>query len=60
MAAIYDPDQTIKLSDLAEGAKKALPAYARPLFIRILATLPMTGIAHNKTYNNMERTLHFL
>ena len=43
MAAIFDPEQTVNLNDLAEGVKKSLPAYARPLFVRILASLPMTG-----------------
>ena len=43
MAAIYDPDQSLNLNNLAEGVKKALPAYARPLFIRVLSELPMTG-----------------
>ncbi|XP_008204870.1 long-chain fatty acid transport protein 4 [Nasonia vitripennis] len=43
MAAIYDPDQNINFNELAEGVKKALPTYARPLFVRVLASLPMTG-----------------
>ena len=47
MAAIYDPEQNINLKDLAHGVKKALPTYARPLFVRVLAELPMTGIILN-------------
>lgn len=43
MAAIVDPEQTIDFAELAAGIKGALPAYARPVFIRILAELPMTG-----------------
>ena len=43
MAAIYDPDGTLKLTYLAEGTKKALPFYARPIFVRILKKLDMTG-----------------
>lgn len=43
MAAIFDPDQSLNLNNLAEGVKKLLPTYARPLFIRVLAELPMTG-----------------
>ncbi|XP_068902610.1 long-chain fatty acid transport protein 4-like isoform X2 [Tenebrio molitor] len=43
MAAIFDPDGTLSLSLLAEGTKKALPFYARPIFIRILKKLDMTG-----------------
>ncbi|KAL7295312.1 hypothetical protein TKK_0011343 [Trichogramma kaykai] len=43
MAAIYDPDESVNLQNLADGVKKALPTYARPLFVRVLASLPMTG-----------------
>ncbi|XP_012276509.1 long-chain fatty acid transport protein 4 [Orussus abietinus] len=43
MAAIYDPDQNLNLKELEEGVKKALPPYARPLFLRVLSELPMTG-----------------
>ncbi|XP_058790970.1 long-chain fatty acid transport protein 4-like [Phymastichus coffea] len=43
MAAIYDPTQNINLDELSEKVKKALPTYARPLFVRVLSTLPMTG-----------------
>ncbi|XP_015124796.1 long-chain fatty acid transport protein 4 [Diachasma alloeum] len=43
MVAIYDPNQTLSLQELADGLKKSLPAYARPLFVRVLAELPLTG-----------------
>lgn len=43
MAAIYDPDKSLNLNNLAEGVQKSLPKYARPLFVRVLAQLPMTG-----------------
>ncbi|XP_032687154.1 long-chain fatty acid transport protein 4 isoform X2 [Odontomachus brunneus] len=43
MAAIYDPNNTLDLKELVEGLKKSLPSYARPLFIRVLSELPMTG-----------------
>ncbi|XP_011303224.1 long-chain fatty acid transport protein 4 [Fopius arisanus] len=43
MVAIYDPHQTLCLQELADGLKKSLPAYARPLFVRVLAELPLTG-----------------
>ncbi|RZC32918.1 long-chain fatty acid transport protein 4, partial [Asbolus verrucosus] len=43
MGAIFDPDSTVNLAELAEGTKKALPSYARPVFIRILKKLDMTG-----------------
>ncbi|CAL8096219.1 unnamed protein product [Orchesella dallaii] len=43
MAAIADPEGNIDLSTLAEGLAKQLPAYARPLFVRILKQIDMTG-----------------
>ncbi|KAL1500891.1 hypothetical protein ABEB36_006311 [Hypothenemus hampei] len=44
MAAIYDPEKTVDLNNaLLEGLKRALPAYARPIFIRILTKLDLTG-----------------
>ncbi|XP_071448964.1 long-chain fatty acid transport protein 1-like [Hetaerina americana] len=43
MAAIMDEDGTLDREKLAEGVKKSLPGYARPLFLRVLRELPMTG-----------------
>lgn len=43
MAAIYDPEGSLNLKELADGVKKVLPTYARPLFVRVLSKLPMTG-----------------
>jgi solute carrier family 27 (fatty acid transporter), member 1/4 len=43
MAAIVDTENKINLNDLASGIKAHLPAYARPIFIRILPEMPMTG-----------------
>lgn len=43
MAAIYDPNNSLDLTELVKGLKKSLPSYARPLFIRVLSELPMTG-----------------
>ncbi|XP_043252621.1 long-chain fatty acid transport protein 4 [Colletes gigas] len=43
MAAIYDPNNTLNIKEMADGVKKSLPAYARPLFVRVLSELPMTG-----------------
>lgn len=43
MAAIFDPDSEVELNVLAEGVRKALPSYARPIFIRVLRKLEMTG-----------------
>lgn len=43
MAAILDPSNTIDLQKLDEGLAKKLPSYARPLFVRILNKVPLTG-----------------
>jgi solute carrier family 27 fatty acid transporter 1/4 len=43
MAAIVDQDDSLNLTTLAEGLNKALPSYARPLFIRIVRKVDMTG-----------------
>lgn len=43
MAAIADPDGNIDMTVLAEGLAKQLPVYARPIFIRILKEINMTG-----------------
>ncbi|XP_033184550.1 fatty acid transport protein 3 isoform X1 [Bombus vancouverensis nearcticus] len=42
MAAVYDPENTLNIKEMAEGLKKSLPSYARPLFVRVLSELPMT------------------
>lgn len=43
MAAIVDKDNTLDVSTLSDGLQKALPSYARPLFIRKLNEVEMTG-----------------
>lgn len=43
MAAIVDPQNSLDLSALAEGVRRELPSYSRPLFIRVMAELPMTS-----------------
>ncbi|PSN39833.1 Long-chain fatty acid transport protein 4 [Blattella germanica] len=43
MVAILDEDNTLDLSTLAQGVKRALPVYARPQFVRILRKLDLTG-----------------
>ncbi|KAG8234395.1 hypothetical protein J437_LFUL014613 [Ladona fulva] len=52
MAAIVDEAGNLDLEKLAEGMKKSLPGYARPLFLRVLAEVPMTG-----TYKLKKRDL---
>lgn len=43
MAAIVDPNIEMNLTKLSNGLKSKLPAYSRPVFIRQLESLPMTG-----------------
>lgn len=43
MVAIVDTQHILNLQDLAAGLKKNLPAYACPLFVRILKDMPLTG-----------------
>ncbi|KAL6260480.1 hypothetical protein P5V15_008005 [Pogonomyrmex californicus] len=43
MVAVYDPENSIDMKELAGKLKKVLPTYAIPRFIRILSELPMTG-----------------
>lgn len=45
MVAIVDPKHEVDLDALAEGLDKNLSSYARPLFLRILSEIPLTGIA---------------
>lgn len=51
MAAIVDPDSLLDFKALAEGLEKALPAYARPIFLRIVKELEMTGTFKLKKVN---------
>jgi solute carrier family 27 fatty acid transporter 1/4 len=50
MAAISDPDGNLDLEKLATGICKSLPAYARPLFLRVLTEMDVTG---NKQYQKV-------
>lgn len=43
MVAIVDPNDETDLNTLAQGIDKNLPVYARPLFLRILPKLELTG-----------------
>lgn len=51
MAAIVDPDSLLDFKALAEGLEKALPAYARPIFLRIVKELEMTSTFKLKKVN---------
>ena len=52
MVAILDPEHSVDLELLAKQIRKKLPKYARPLFIRIIKDLPLTG-----TYKLMKKDL---
>ncbi|KAG7160226.1 Long-chain fatty acid transport protein 1-like [Homarus americanus] len=43
MAAIVDPEDELNLKAFTEGLTKSLPHYARPLFLRILKEIDVTG-----------------
>uniref|UniRef100_A0A1L8DYU4 Very long-chain fatty acid transport protein n=1 Tax=Nyssomyia neivai TaxID=330878 RepID=A0A1L8DYU4_9DIPT len=43
MAAILDPKREINFENLSNGIRGCLPAYARPIFVRLMDELPMTG-----------------
>ena len=43
MAAILDVEKNLNLENLAQEMAKVLPQYARPLFVRIVETMDLTG-----------------
>ena len=43
MAAIVDPQRVIDLEYLSVGLRGSLPAYARPLFVRLMDEIPQTA-----------------
>ncbi|XP_029408360.2 long-chain fatty acid transport protein 4 isoform X3 [Bactrocera dorsalis] len=43
MAAIYDPQREVDLERFARDMAEALPAYARPQFLRFLTNIDLTG-----------------
>ncbi|XP_063833689.1 long-chain fatty acid transport protein 1-like [Ostrinia nubilalis] len=55
MAAIADPENKVDLASLAKGLKSSLPAYARPLFVRIMPEPPLTVTFKLKKKELMEQ-----
>ena len=51
MAAIHDPNEEIDLTELANGVKAQLPSFARPLFVRLVKHLDLTGTFKLKKFN---------
>ncbi|XP_063369439.1 long-chain fatty acid transport protein 1 [Cydia amplana] len=43
MAAIADPERKLDIPYLTKGLRSSLPAYARPLFLRVLPEPPLTS-----------------
>ncbi|XP_048001330.1 long-chain fatty acid transport protein 1-like [Leguminivora glycinivorella] len=43
MAAIADPEKKLDIPYLTKGLRSSLPAYARPLFLRVLPEPPLTA-----------------
>lgn len=43
MVAIHDAEGVVDLKDFVQGLKKSLPSYARPIFVRILRKVDLTG-----------------
>lgn len=43
MVAIHDPDKSLDLKKLYQGVSARLPSYARPIFVRCVEQLDLTG-----------------
>lgn len=52
MASILDPEGSLDFQALASGVIKSLPSYARPIFVRIVKQLDMTGKHLAKTFDH--------
>ena len=44
MAAIYDPNREVDVAKLGKAIQSRLPSYARPIFVRLVKKLDITGI----------------
>ena len=44
MAAIYDPNREVDVVKLGKAIQTRLPSYARPIFVRLVKKLDITGI----------------
>lgn len=43
MAAVEDPDDSLNLEEFSSEITKALPTYARPMFLRVIRGITTTG-----------------
>ena len=56
MAAIVDQNDNLDLSQLNTELQRTLPAYARPLFIRLIKEADLTGILYSNAFmHNLEQ-----
>lgn len=60
MAAILDPNDNIKVQSLSGGVRKVLPFYARPIFIRIVTKMDMTGPYNHFYFHLPQMSLNVL
>ena len=44
MVAVVDTDHSLDLKKFYQDIQKALPAYARPMFVRLLEKVDTTGM----------------
>lgn len=55
MAAIHDPDGEVDVKELAKGVTEQLPSFARPLFVRLVKHLDLTGKNIADLYSSLPR-----
>lgn len=62
MAAIADPDHNSDLKKFSRELEKALPPYARPVFLRFLPEVNKTGEipAHAHPHLSLSGVIHIL
>lgn len=51
MAAIHDPQEEVDMSELARAIQIELPSFSRPLFVRVVKHLDITGTFKLRKFN---------
>ena len=59
MAAIHDPDGVVDIEELGNAVKEQLPSFARPLFVRLVKQLDITGNIWASLFRIDEKELWF-
>ena len=54
MAAIHDPQEEVDMSELARAIQIELPSFSRPLFVRVVKHLDITGIFLESFLNSIQ------